>query len=367
MRILYYELRKIWRLPVVLAIIFLGAVHYFLFLDFEIRFFPNGHPAAEKYALAQEWTIKYGSTMEPDEYADAKQNYAALAAEADARIAADSRFRAHGFSRWEQLRDGVPEEYRDTYDLLFTGEFDFVGYRLQSLSGALLSYETQILHPRVQRESGRGIFPGQCIDNLSEYLCWTGIFGIVSVTILLGACGTREDLCRMPAMLWSSRAGRHTAWYQLAAALLSASILFAAELLIFGGIYARLGTQFFWDSPVQSFLNGSAVWFGLTYGQYVLYCLGFVLALMLGTAGAVFTLSHSSGNYTSAIMKALPLAAGMVFAAASILMRPFTDGNELYRHLHICGVEAVLCGPLLLAGLGIGFLFVRHIQRKELL
>ena len=103
MRILYYELRIIWRLPVVLAIIFLGAVHYFLFLDFEIRFFPNGHPAAEKYALAQEWTKKYGSTMEPDEYADAKQNYAALAAKADARIAADSRFRAHGFSRWEQL------------------------------------------------------------------------------------------------------------------------------------------------------------------------------------------------------------------------------------------------------------------------
>ena len=53
MRILYYELRIIWRLPVVLAIIFLGAVHYFLFLDFEIRFFPNGHPAAEKYALAR--------------------------------------------------------------------------------------------------------------------------------------------------------------------------------------------------------------------------------------------------------------------------------------------------------------------------
>lgn len=390
MRILYYELRKIWRLPVVMAIVFLGIVQYFLFMEFDIRFFPNGHPAAEQYGLAREWTEKYGPTMEPDEYEDAKQSYAALIAGTDARIAADARFRAHGISTWGQFSETVlqsPEaegsgQYSDIRNLLYTEEYAYLGYRIEALSSALFSYEIRVRNPgggfepqtaaeRARAEAlsapGRmnGIFPEQCVGNLSEYLCWASIFGVVSVAVLLGAGGTRENLSRMPGTLWSSRTGRHVAGYQFAAALLSAGLLFAAETLVYGGIYARLGTKFFWSSLTQSFLGHRCFWFDLTYGQYALCLLGFALALMLGMAGTLFALSQASDSYISAIWKALPVTVAMIFAAAMVTQWPFTERNELYRHVRVFGVEAVLCGLLLLAGVSAGLLAVHRAQGKE--
>ncbi|MCI9485299.1 MAG: hypothetical protein HFH27_12695 [Clostridiaceae bacterium] len=392
MRILFYELRKIWRLQVVAALLLLGAVQYYFFMDFSIRFFPNGHPAAERYTLCREWTEKYGSYMEPDEYADAQEGYAALLADADARIASDPRYAAQGIASWEQFcavaldaPDADPfGRYRSLYGPLFSSESDWLGYRVECLRGALSAYETRAacldaapgtLTPAEQARYNElaagvqlnGIFPGECIDNLSEYLCWAWIFGVLSVAILLAPGGAREHLSRMTGGLWTTRIGRGTVFWQLGAALLSAGGLFLLEVLAFGGIYAQLGTSFFWDSPTQTFLAGNLFWFDLTYGQYVLCSLGMLLALMLGTAGAIFALSHTSDSYISAVIKALPVSVGMFFTCAAAIQRPFIDQNSLYMHTRVVGIEAALCALVLAGGLAAGLLAALRCQRKELL
>lgn len=395
MRILYHELRKIWRPSILLALLVLGVMHYYLFMDFCVRFFPNGHPAAEQYQTAREWTEKYGCTMEPEEYADAKADYEAMQAEIDARLASDPRFAKYGIASWKDYQafqeqslsrddDGADREaYMELSALLFGEEYGFAGYRLEERFHALIDYEFRLtwvkktLAVQTPAEQARleelltasrmdGIFANICVDNLSEYACWAGIFAILSVAILLTPCGVRENLSRMPDEQWTTRAGRGICRCQFAAMLLSAAALFLLELLIFGSVYAAAGTGFFWNSPTQTFLLGDFFWFDLTYGQYVLCFLGMVFLLTLGTAGAVFTLSYSSASSISAVLKVLPVTVALVFATAAVVGHPFTDANELYRHTRIMGVEGMLCGLVGLLGLLAGAAFVWRRGRKEL-
>ncbi len=395
MRILYHELRKIWRPSILLALLALGAMHYYLLMDFSIRFFPNGHLAIEQYQTAREWTEKYGHTMEPAEYADAKAEYEAMQVEVDARLAADPHFAQYGVASWKDYQtfqeqilsqdDGSAdlEAYRELSALLFGEEYDFAGYRLEERCNALIDYEfrqiwvKKALAVQTPAEQARkaellttprinGIFANICIDNLSEYACWAGIFAILSVVILLTPFGVRENLSRMPSEQWPTRTGRGICRYQFAAMLLSSAALFLLELLIFGSIYATTGTGFFWNSPTQTFLLGDFFWFDLTYGQYVLCSLGMVLLLMLGAAGAVFALSYVSTSSISAILKVLPLTVALVFATAAVTVHPFTDANELYQHTRIMGVEGMLCGLVCLLGLSAGAAFVWYCGRKEL-
>ena len=269
MRILFYELRKIWRLPIVAALLLLGAVQYYFFMDFSIRFFPNGHPAAERYTLCREWTEKYGPYMEPDEYADAQESYASLLADTDARIASDPRCAAHGIASWEQFCAMVLDapdadpfgRYRSLYGPLFSSESDWLGYRVECLRSALSDYETRAaclnaspgtLTPAEQARYAElaagvqlsGIFPGECIDNLSEYLCGAGIFGVLSVAILLAPSGAREHLSRMTSGLWTTRIGRGTVFWQLGAALLSAGGCSCWKCWPSGGFTRSLAPRF---------------------------------------------------------------------------------------------------------------------------
>lgn len=395
MRILYHELRKIWRPATLLVLLALGVMHYYLLMDFNIRLFPNGHPAAEQYQTAREWTEKYGFTMEPEEYADAKAEYEAMVAAVDARLASDPRFEQCGIASWKEYQafqeqsvfqesgSAAYEAYMELRALLFGEEYGFAGYRLEERSNALVDYEfrqtwvTKALAAQTPAEQARkeelltsprinGIFPHICADNLSEYLCWAGIFAILSTVILLTPCGARENLSRMPAEQWPTRTGRGVCRYQFAAMLLSAAALFLLELLIFGGIYTTNGTGFFWNSPTQTFLLGDFFWFDLTYGQYVLCFLGMVFLLMLGTAGAVFALSYTSTSTISALLKVLPLTVALIFAAAAVTGHPFTDANELYRHTRIMGVEGILCGLIWLLGVSAGAAYMCSRRRKEL-
>ena len=70
MRLLAWELRKIWRPGILAAIVLLGAVYYWMFPEFYIEYFCNGPASQAQFQLASEWVEKYGPTLEPEERAE---------------------------------------------------------------------------------------------------------------------------------------------------------------------------------------------------------------------------------------------------------------------------------------------------------
>lgn len=384
MRILYYEMRRIWKLKTIAALLLLGVLFYHLFLYYPIESFPNGQ---EEFDLVREWTEKYGYYMNENERIDAQKQYDALIDEVNAILSGDERFTAHGLDSWERVQEavsprspGYSDEKHAIRELLFQSEYDYIGYRVEALYNALICYDTRGTHqPDVHTpaEAARlaelceeprvsGIFAANCCDNLSEYMCWVAIFSLLSVIILLTPAGARDNLSRVTAMQWTSRTGRRILRTQLAANLLSALLLFVLECLIFGGIYSTLETQYFWNNPTTTFIYGYTFWFDLTYGQYVLVFAAMLLALMLGAAGLCFLLSRTSAHYIAALLKALPLFVLLMFTAAAVMGCPLTNGNALYQHVRVFGVEGILCAIVLLVGLAAAALLLAKSRQKEL-
>ena len=87
MALLKWELRKIWRPGILLAILLLGSVYYWLFPQFYIEHFCNGPQAEAQFDLAAGWLEQYGTTMEPSERAELDGQLAEEIAAFDTQVA----------------------------------------------------------------------------------------------------------------------------------------------------------------------------------------------------------------------------------------------------------------------------------------
>lgn len=88
MRLLAWELRKIWRPGILAAILLLGIVYYWMFPEFYIEYFCNGPAAQAQFQLASQWVEEYGPTLEPEERAELDGRLAEEVAAFDRQIAA---------------------------------------------------------------------------------------------------------------------------------------------------------------------------------------------------------------------------------------------------------------------------------------
>ncbi|NBH77205.1 hypothetical protein D3Z52_03285 [Clostridiaceae bacterium] len=389
MRILFYELRKIWRLPVVLAVAALGTLTYFGFMH-PLLFdgMLQSSPVAERYEITRSWAARFGAYMDGSEFQQAKAECKALRQEADAQVAANPYLSAYGITTLDGfnafLDAGLdPKAHALINDFVVSTRHQ--RFWVSEMEGLLKNWETvspyyaeyaknPALTPAEQARyldaAGsrllEGIFCG--LDGTLEgYFLWWDLFATLSTALLLAPCGAAEWLNRMPALQWATRTGRRTARYRLAAALLSAVGLFVLEALVFCGIYSASGTWVFWRNPVTSFTFGDVLWFDLTYGEYFLLHLALTLCLMLGTAGMVFTLSDHSSHYISALLKAVIPVTGFAAAGVFSVTGLLTSRNPIYAAARIMGIEAAVCAALSLLGLAAGLLPLFRGQRKELL
>lgn len=110
MRLLAWELRKIWRPGILAAIVLLGAVYYWMFPEFYIEYFCNGPASQAQFQLASEWVEKYGPTLEPEERAELDGQLAEEIRTFDQQIAAIPEAAAVGLTDYETF-DRFREDY----------------------------------------------------------------------------------------------------------------------------------------------------------------------------------------------------------------------------------------------------------------
>lgn len=272
MRILKYELKKIWHPGVLLALAIMGIIFGYLFLEMPLKYFPNGHPMKEQYEQMKQWTKKYGTTLEENEYTDAKKEISDLTAEADRRIKKDERFIKEGITSYEKLIEAKnallnskEEEEREPQEwesLLNSKEYDWIGYQIETLSSMIYSYEIRYSHLEEKKENQTtiqqariddlirnhkldGIMSYGALGNINEYSRRVITFILFSMLVLLAPVVTRDRLTNMQQLQWSSKKGRKLLGTQFLALLLSALILLVIDLVIFIGAYSTLGTGFF--------------------------------------------------------------------------------------------------------------------------
>ena len=170
-------------------------------------------------------------------------------------------------------------------------------------------------------------------------------------------------------MQWTSRRGRAILTTQMTAALCSAFLLTAVNLVIYAIPFLAQEPLQFRACGLDGIWEWGTPWFDWTYGTYLVVLVGLILALSLAAAGLTVFLSQYSGSYIAMLLKALPLFAAVGAVLGSWLLdQPFTfrrfweDGPWMPK-----GTEFAVIAVLLLLGMGLCALACCRQRKRELL
>jgi hypothetical protein len=310
-KIVFYEMKKIWSLKIVVMLAFLCGLFYVAFLSFYIDYYPNGHPHTENVALCAALTERYGTTLEPEELEEyvAEMEIAAL----------DDLEHFYEFFTDPSRLSGNGQEWSEAYRA-----------RLEEI---------------MNTDEVLGILPEHTLSTTYQYAKTLVVLVILTTLLCLSPLLTTDRMRKVYLLQYTSKQGRGIVSKQLAAILLSSIVLTTALLLVFGAVYATNGTQIFWNNYVSSFYSFYITTIRLTFGQYV--C---VLVFMMYLVGAalsafVFILSRFSPNYIALIAGLIPVFVAGAMLCNKLFTAPlnnFDSGMALF--------EPVVCAVALVSG-----------------
>ena len=402
MRLLAWELRKIWRPGILAAILLLGAVYYWMFPEFYIEYFCNGPASRAQFQLASEWVEKYGPTLEPEERAELDGQLTEEIAAFNVQITAISETTAAGLTDYEafsKFREDyysgtaasggeadmdmeyllsrvyggtnwyIIEELQYTMELYDTQEehnaLVISGRKAEGQPEAMILREEQLAEP----ERAHGLLSLSVKRSTQEYGKDLAVWCVLSIVLLLCPTLVRDRLRRTRAMQWTSRRGRSILTTQMTAALCSALVLTAVNLVVYAIPFLAQEPLRFRHCGLGGIWEWGSPWFDWTYGTYLVVLAGLILALSLAAAGLTVFLSRYSGSYIAMLLKALPLfvAVGAVLGSW-LLDQPFCfrriweNGPWMPK-----GMEAAVAAGLLAVSILLCVLTCRRQRKRELL
>ena len=402
MRLFLWELRKIWRLGILAAILLLGAVYYWMFPEFYIEYFCNGPYEQAQFQLASQWVEKYGPTLEPEERAELDDQLAEEIRKFDQQIGAISEAAAAGLTDYEAFYQFREDYYSGTaasdgkadMDQEFLVHRVYGGtnwYVIEEIQSTMEQYDTQEEHSALvisnrkaegqpeamvhreeqlaEPERAHGLLPFSVKESTREYGKDLAVWCVLSIVLLLSPTLVRDRLRGTRAMQWSSRRGRSVLTVQMAAAMFSALVLTAANIIVYAIPFLAQEPLRFHACGLGGIWEWGSPWFDWTYGTYLVVLVVLILALSLAAAGLTLFLSQYSGSYIAMLLKALPLfvAVGAVLGSW-LLDQPFSfrrfweDGPWVPK-----GTEFAVIVVLLLLGVGLCIYACSRQHRRELL
>ena len=259
--------------------------------------------------------------------------------------------RVYGGTNWY-----VIEEIQYTTGLYDTQEehsaLVISGRRAEGQPEAMVHREEQLAEP----ERAHGLLPFSVKESTWEYGMDLAVWCVLSIVLMLCPTLVRDRLRRTQAMQWTSRRGRSVLTIQLAAAMLSALVLTAANLVVYAIPFLAQGPLRFRDCGLGGIWDWGSPWFDWTYGTYLIVLAGLILALSLAAAGLTVFLSRYSASYIAMLLKALPLFAAVGAVLGSWLLdMPFSfrrlweggpwvpKGTEAVVAAVLLAVSAMLC------------------------
>lgn len=391
MRMVWYELRKIWNSRILLVVALLCTLFYWLFMSFYIDFFPNGHPAIEEFEYSNELLDRYGPTLEEDEYVEfISANREKVIAEMERYIKSNPVFAKVGISSYEDYervdkKQNPTEAETEALWTLFGKESNFVRFKLQTIewienqyreypryvselmSEATNQKEIDRLNAILETKEYTNIMEWEVYENTVGYTVYLAILSILAVFVLVSPLIVTDRARNVHLLQYSSKHGRKILQKQLLAVLLSAFMLTTLLILIFGAIYSTNGTWVFWHSGMTSFLNGPIFLFDITYGQYIVLYIVLLYTLCLGTAAMAFLFSRFSRNLITLILKLMPMFAVLTVLCLYVFNDPFSMNNSLYKALGMIGIEPLVCGGVFIVFLAVSLYFVRREKEVEVI
>lgn len=396
MALLKWELKKIWRPGLLLAIALIGLVFYDARPGFYLEHFWN----ASNLRLSAGWLEAYGTTMEPEERAQLDGQLEELEAEFAQQVAEIPGAAEAGITDYESYLDWEENYHNSTRAETRTEEDSDLSWAIyyttnlnivESLIQFMENYDTLAAgeapefwggevgeyspahQPSIQRvedvraEGVFGFLPSAAIGSADNFFHYFAIWCVFSAVLLLSPTLVRDALRRTRAMQWTSRRGRGVLNAQMGAALLSGVLLTLLNCAVYLGPFLTTGALRFWDCSLVSVWNAEFPWFDWTYSQYLLALLGLTFLLTLAASGFTVVLSQFSASYVAMLLKAIPLIFVLCWGVVPWLMAGagLFSGRPV-RLTGLPGTEFICVSLVVLLALALCVLTLRRQRRAEL-
>ncbi|MCR1899151.1 hypothetical protein NSA47_09160 [Irregularibacter muris] len=335
MKIVLHEIKKVFRLKMIIIVMFMSLILYFLHTSYYIDHFPNGRPALDSYNISLEMLENYGESIDEEEFIHFKKVYEKEIERANQYLQDNKLARETGISTYEEFRsmDLAVESFREFSSYIMFEENVDSFWELQAREDLIRDYEEKEIfiegiskvsnkqqRQRIDEVVNEGIinsiFPGLILDNYRSYIRQVSLIILLSVIFMLSPIYLRDKTNNINYIQYTSKIGRRLFKKKAVAAIIASFIIITLQLIVFFLLYATNHTGMFLNSNIISIFSKTIFWYNLTFTQYIIltvmgiYALGFIIAL------TVSFISSLAPNYITMIAIQIPL----VFFTSKVLI-----------------------------------------------
>ena len=326
MQVLWNELKKILTWKMLVLLIFVNSVLYFLLIEFDIEYFPNGSEIYS-YNLGVEMIEKYGITMDEDEFIDFEKTYADEVTKADDYLQSKVEFGEEGLGTYRKFRDydwwNASERTSELHDDLFFNQSVDLFWELQERERLIEFYEWKdviqdgLTKKKQQRyeeliaQEKFGVYTEVAIKNLKTFIANVGIAILFSVVLVISPSILKDRSRQIVPLQYSTKKGRNLFKTKLLAGIFATFIVITALLTVYFSLYSSNNTSMYFDVRVNTFIANES-WFDPTFFQFILLCIAGIY--IIGLVFALLSMAFSSlvPNMVSLIGIQIPFVVGFL-------------------------------------------------------
>ncbi|MCR8848426.1 hypothetical protein NQ095_08435 [Rossellomorea sp. SC111] len=297
MNIVWMEMKKIFNWKILLLLTFVNVILYYMLVQFDIEYFPNGRPALDSYRVGVEMVEKYGPDMNESEKADFRERYEQEVQKADRFIKGREDFKKAGIQSYGEFKS----HNGTLFERVYFEEGINLFWELQARETLLDFQRNQdtIMTNQINRaeisqkkklkdlkETGQNdLYPDVSLRNMEEIFRNIAIVVLISVLLIVSPMFLNDRNKQMPELQYTSKTGRQLFQKKFAAGMLSSFIVITVLLAVYLSLYSLNDPSAFFDVPINSFV-AAHYWYHLTFFQYIvlsivaIYVLGFILAVI---------------------------------------------------------------------------------------
>jgi len=365
-RIILYELKKIFQLKMVCLLFIISFIFYQLFINFYFEYFPNGRPALDSYHISMKMIEQYGYQMNQEEFEHFKKVYEKEKVAADAYLQARQEYVDAGLDTYEKFRtaDREKQEIGELMDqIMFEDEVDLF-WELQAREHLIEYYEyrnflysnmkfgdlplTAEQKDRIRDTIASGnIMSYEVFENYNSLIRHVAILIVISIMFMISPIFLQDRRNHVVFLQYSSKTGRKIFNLKLLAAFIATGFITTVQLGLFFILYRGNKVGIFLNSNINSVFTHEVFWFELTFLQYILLTIVSIYILTFTLTIIVAVLSNRAPNYISVVGLQVPLAILLFVVVIDYLVVRITNIRLPIYFLPSAYVLLILIGSFL--------------------
>ena len=301
MRLFGLEMKKIFSWKLLLLIGVVNFLLFYLLLEFDLEYFPNGPGDTNLFEIEQQLIPEYGARIDENEFEEIEAIYADRLDAADSFFENDEQAQQLGITSYEEFQgirfdDSKTEDYAEK--LMFEKSEDFL-WELQAWRLLVDNFGTEpvSLEARAEQTTGStqqhykqqlsqdqfAFYSSVVLDNFYSYETNMAIIILISVAMLMSPVFLRDTRSGLLPHQYTSKVGRRAYRIKWLAGISSTIILTIVLLGLYMGLYWTNGTASHFGLLLSSF-GWYEYWYDMTFLQYIFLSIAaiFFVAVLLG-------------------------------------------------------------------------------------